>query len=145
MRQKLDKPKVLEVTNLRSTLLNKELHYTNGEFFCMEKSQNCYIYKNGATTRYEGKLSLSALEVYFVDSEGGLSEFEFGRYQGERISLRFKTYKNGSSSKMIIKNRTGIYYLPSFFGKRQRVDSLEKAKELWLANNKSLEDSSEYY
>lgn len=145
MREKSDKPKTLEVANLRATLLNKELHYRNGEFFCIEKSQNCYLYKNGTTTRYKGKIALSALEVYFVDSEGGLSEFEFGRYQGDRISLRFKTYKNGSSSEMIIKNKTGIYYLPAFFGKTQRVNSLEKAKELWLANNKSLEDSSEYY
>jgi len=145
MRQKLDKPKILEVANLRVTLLNKELRYTDGEFFCIEKSQNCYIYKNGTTKRYKGKLSLSNLEIYFVDSKEGLSEFEFGRYQGERISLRFKTYKNGSSSPMIIKNKKAIYYLPAFFGKTKRVDSLEKAKELWIANNKSLEDSSEYY
>ncbi len=145
MKKAQEKPKALQVSNLRSLLLSGELRYSDSEFFCIDKSKSCYIYKDGETDKYEEDIALGDLSVYYLDDEESLQEFDFGRYHDRRVSLRFKTYHNGSSSQMIIKSREGIYYLPSFFGKSTKVDSLDKGKEMWIANKERLEDSGEYY
>jgi prepilin-type N-terminal cleavage/methylation domain-containing protein len=145
MKEEAKSKKPLHIDSLRTTLLSGDLNHTDGEFFCIDHSKSCYVYKNGTTTRYKGKLALGELEVYYVDEEQRLTKVEYGRHDGHRLSLRLQSYHNGSSKPLIIKNQEGIYYLPSFFGMTQKVDSLDSAKEMWLANRDILKDSSQYY
>jgi len=39
----------------------------------------------------------------------------------------------------------GIYYLPSFFGKAQKVKEMDEAKELWIKETYDLKDSGSFY
>jgi hypothetical protein len=46
---------------------------------------------------------------------------------------------------MVIRDRTGIYYLPVLFGGAIKTASLEEAEALWLKYTDLLTDSGEFY
>ena len=139
------KPKALNIKNLRASLARQGLFYSDTELFCLDQCQQCYLYRNGETTDYEGDLALGDLTVYQADRDDKLAKIDFGRYQDHRVSLRFSLYHNGSSSQLVIQNKTGIYYLPALFGKTVKTDSIEEAERLWLKDTHILADSGEFY
>lgn len=145
MQRTQSKPKAMGIENLKSTLSEQGLLHTDGELFCLDKCQKCYLYQNGETTEYEGDLALDDLTVYRMDKDEKLEKVDFGRYQDHPVCLRFAFHHNGSSSQMVIRDRTGIYYLPSFFGKATKTASLEEAERLWLKYTDLLADSGEFY
>lgn len=145
MQRTQNKPKALGVENLKSTLGEQGLLHTDSELFCLDKCQKCYLYQNGETTAYEGDLALGDLTVYRLDRDERLEKVDFGRYQDHPVCLRFVFHHNGSSSQMVIRNKTGIYYLPALFGKTIKTASLEEAERLWLKNSDLLADNGEFY
>jgi prepilin-type N-terminal cleavage/methylation domain-containing protein len=145
MQKKQKEPDAMRVENLKSTLHQQGLLHTKGELFCLDKCKKCYLYQDEETSEYEGKLALGDLTVYRMGSDDRLEKLEFGRYQDHPVCLRFKFYHNGSSSQMIIQNKTGIYYLPALFGETVKVASLEEAEALWLKHRDLLTDNGEYY
>ncbi|MEA3490665.1 MAG: prepilin-type N-terminal cleavage/methylation domain-containing protein [Campylobacterota bacterium] len=145
MQKTQEKPKALQITDLKSSLKEQNLLHADSELFCLDKCQKCYIYQDGKSTLYGGELALGDLMVYDMDSDGNLKKVDFGRFQDHAVCIRFKYYHNGSSSQMVVKNSEGIYYLSSFFAEPVRVDSLDSAEELWVAHADELADSGEYY
>lgn len=117
------------------------------ELFCINKSTECYVVKGGAITAYENGVKFGKnLEVHFVDKDNRLVQVdEFGRIKDKKISFRYHLYPNGSTTQMIISNDQGIYYLPSYFSKAQKVADLEEAKALWVKEQYDLGDSGSYY
>jgi len=145
MRTTQEEPKALQISNIKSTLAKEGYSHKDIELFCIAKSSSCYIYQDGDNSKYDGDIALGDLSAYRLDERNDIQKIDFGRIDDHRVSLRFKLYHNGSSSQLILKNTTGFYYLPPFFDKPTKVDSLESAKKLWLANREYLEDSGEYY
>ena len=145
MQRTENKPEVLGVENLKSTLGEQGLIYTDSELFCLDKCQKCYLYQDGETTEYEGGLVLGDLTVYRMGEDEKLEKVDFGRYQDHPVCLRFALHHNGSSSQMVIRNKTGIYYLPVLFGEAIKTASLEEAEALWLKYTDLLADSGEFY
>lgn len=145
MQKREKEPKAMQIPTLKSTLLEQGLGHTESEFFCLDKCSNCYLYHDGETTPYSGKLALGEATVYHLGRNRKLEKRDFGRYQDHPVCLRFKLHSNGSSSEMVIQNERGIYYLPVLFGEVERVASLEEAESLWLQYSDLLEDNGGYY
>ena len=145
MQKREKEPRAMQIDTLKSTLLEQGLGHTESEFFCLDKCANCYLYQNGETSPYSGKLALGDVTVYQLGKNGKLEKRDFGRYQDHPVCLRFKLHSNGSSSEMVIKNSSGIYYLPALFGEVSKTASLEEAESLWLQYSNLLEDNGGYY
>lgn len=145
MKTTQEKPKALQISNIKSTLAKQGYDHIDMELFCIAKSNSCYIYRDGDSEKYKEEVSMGELTAYRLDDRNDLQKIDFGRIDDHHISLRFKLHHNGSSSQLILKNATGIYYLPAFFGEPTKTDSIESAKELWLASRDHLRDTGEYY
>ncbi len=141
------KPDAITPLNLKS-IIKKEFPYNEDmEFFCIQNCRDCYIAKGADILPLKGNINLgSNLEVYKIDKNNQLVKIDnFGRIKDEKICLRYSLYKNGSSTELILSNDSGVYYLPSYFGKPIKLDDLDKAKELWLKEDLNLRDSGNYY
>ncbi len=125
--------------NLRENIV--KLLGNGGEFFCISKCQECY-YSNSA---YKGQLRLGEIEAYILDESDNLQKIDFGRIDDEKVCLRYRVYPNHSSSKMVLKNNEGLYLLPSYFGKTQKVKDLQKAEELWLKDTDIASSQGDFY
>jgi len=117
------------------------------ELFCINKCQECYVMQAGEISPYEGGVNFGKdVEVYLLDDDNRFIQMdEIGRIDDKSVCLRYHLYSNGSTTKMIIVNNQGIYYLPSYFGKAQKVEDMEEAKELWIKEKYSLRDSGSFY
>ena len=142
--QKVD---TLKISNLSSTLRSLFQSDEDIEFFCIEKSTDCYIAKGANISPYEGNIAFgTALTIYKMDKDNHLVPIEeFGRIKDKKITFRYTLYANGSSTKMVLENNQGLYYFPSYFGEAQEVEDLEEAKELWTKPQYNIKDSGNYY
>ncbi|MEA3417780.1 MAG: type II secretion system protein [Campylobacterota bacterium] len=139
------KPKSLTPMTLKSTLLDQGLFHTDSEFFCLDKCQSCYLYQDDETGSYEGEVAFGDIKAYTLDQNDNLYQIDFGRYQDHPVCLRFGLHHNGSSSQMVIESKGKFYFLPAFFGEAVEVESLAKAKELWLQHTPLLANNGDYY
>jgi prepilin-type N-terminal cleavage/methylation domain-containing protein len=140
-----EKPKSLTPLTLKSTLLDQGFFHTDSEFFCLDKCRSCYLYQDGETHSYEGETAFGDIKVYALDRNDNPYQIDFGRYQDHPVCLRFTLHHNGSSSQMLIESKGKFYFLPAFFGEAVEVESLDKAKELWLQYTPLLANSGDYY
>lgn len=142
-----NKPKALGPVNLKSSILNSELFQGEGTLLCINNCRSCYLRKNinAPFEAYENKIDLQGAEVYTLDANDAIQRVEYGRYDDAKICLVMQFYRNGSSTKMILKQKDDVYLLPSYFGEAEKVASLESAKELWLQETKSVANRGDYY
>ncbi len=145
--KRINVPKALTPLNLKSTIVHSEFFSGEGTLLCINQCKNCYIRENINTPfqAYKNKVDLAGTRAYTLDRYNALNEIEPGRYQDQRICLEMNFYKNGSSTQLVLENKHGIYFLPSFFGEPKKVDSLEEAKALWLADEKNIANSGDFY
>jgi len=141
------KAQTLTPLTLKSTILHSGILEGEGALLCINQCKNCYL-RSGIHSDfkpYRNKIDLTESTVYSIDEHDTLVKMEPGRYHDRKICLFMQFYTNGSSTQMIIKNKKGIFFLPSFFGKPQKVGSLEEAKAVWLQNSYLLSDSGDFY
>lgn len=141
------KPLVLTPLTLKANIINSSIFQGKGTLICINNCRQCYLRADISSPfeEYKGKIKLDQLEVYFVDRNGALQKKEFGRYHDEKICLQINFYQNGSSSQLILKDSKGIYFLPAFFGKAQKVNSLSDAKALWLQYIDKISSEGNFY
>ncbi|CAA6821614.1 MAG: Unknown protein [uncultured Sulfurovum sp.] len=141
------KVKVLDASTLPSTLRQSFKGQGDIEFFCIKKSEECYVLQGKNISAYNGGINLGKdLEVHVLDNDNHFIQLdEQGRYKDKKINLRYHLYSNGSTTQMVIVNNQGIFYLPSYFGQAQKVDDMGEAKDLWLKEEYSLRDSGSFY
>ena len=141
------KPKALTALNLKSTIMKSDLFTEEATLLCIDKCRSCYLRKgiHSAFQAYEHGIDLKDTKAYTLDSRESLLRMEYGRYQDRDICLILDFYKNGSSTQIILKNESGVYFLPAFFEVPQKVDSLEDAKDLWLKNSDLASNSGDFY
>ncbi len=145
MQKSSAKPKMLTPKNIKEVLAQSDLLHSEGELFCVDACRKCSLYRDGKTTKYEGDIALGEIEAYRLDKEEKLSKVDFGRYDDQPVCLRFAFHPNGSTSQIVIQNKTNTYYIPSFFGDVIQFRSLEEAEEYWVAQRESLKDQGDYY
>ncbi len=142
-----NKAKALTPLTLKASIVNSEQFLGEGTFLCIDKCRSCYLRKNinAPFESYENKIDLKETEAYTLDASDNLQKIDYGRYQDEKVCLVLHFYPNGASTQLILKQKDAIYFLPAFFGKAKKVDSLEKAKDLWLGNNRYVHNSGDFY
>lgn len=142
-----NKPKALTPLNLKSNITNSEMFSGKATMLCVNKCTKCYLRKgiNASFSSYGHGIDLKDTKAYTLDNTDSIVEIEYGRYKDEKICLVIDFYRNGSSTQIILENKSGVYFLPSFFRKAQKVESLADAKELWLKYNATVSDSGSYY
>ena len=142
-----EKAKALSPLNLKSSIVNSALFQGEGTLLCINACRSCYLRKNinAPFEAYENKIDLEDTEVYMLDGNDALFRMEYGRYDDAKICLTMQFYRNGSSTKMILKQKDDIYLLPAYFGEAQKVDSLNDAKELWLKETRLANNRGDYY
>ncbi len=141
------KNKALSPATLPSTFRQEFKGKGEVELFCINQCKECYIVIDNTITAYEGQINLGEeLEVEMLDKDNRFYKVnDFGRIKDEKVCFRYHLYANGSTTKMVISNKQGIYFLPSFFGKAQEVNDTEEAKTLWVKEEYSLDDSGAFY
>ncbi len=141
------KPKALTPLNLKSNILKSDIFHSEAMLLCIDKCRTCYLRKgiNGSFEAYEHGIDLKDTEAYTLDERESLQRKEYGRYKDKKICLAIDFYRNGSSTQIILKNESGVYFLPAFFGEAQKVDSLDDAKDLWLKNSDLVSNNGEFY
>jgi prepilin-type N-terminal cleavage/methylation domain-containing protein len=138
---------VLDPTTLPTTLRDTFKGQGDVEFFCINKCTECYIMQGANISPYDGGINLGKdVEIHRLDNNDQFMKLdELGRIKDKKICFRFHLYPNGSTTQMVIVNNQGMYYLPSYFGKAQKVADMDEAKALWLKEDYSLRDSGAYY
>jgi len=138
---------VLDPTTLPATLRDAFKGQGDVEFFCINKCKECYVMQGTSITPYDGGINLGTeVELHRLDNNNQFVKLdELGRFKDKKICFRFHLYPNGSSTQMVIVNNQGIYYLPAYFGKAQKVADMDEAKALWTTEEYSLSDSGAYY
>ena len=145
-----DEKKKVEILD-PSTFPNKFRESFKGqgdvEFFCIKKCKECYVIQGGNISPYDGGIDFGDdVEIHLLDDDNRFVEIDdLGRIKDEKVCLRYHLYANGSTTQMLIVNKEGIYFLPSYFGKAQKVADMEEAKELWVKEEYSLRDSGSFY
>ena len=147
LQHKEEKIKVLDPSTLPFEFRKAFKGQGDVELFCINKCQECYVIKEGNISPYKGDIDLGKeIEIYLLDNDNRFVQIDdFGRIKDEKVCLRYHLYSNGSTTQMLIKNSDGIYYLPSFFGKAQKVKEMDEAKELWIKETYDLKDSGSFY
>lgn len=141
------KPKALTPLNLKSNIVSSELFSGQATLLCIDKCRSCYL-RRGVSSEfqeYKSPIDLTNTQAYTLDRQDALTDIEYGRYQDKKICLIMDFYNNGSSTQIILKNDTGAYFLPAFFGEPQAFSSTEEAKEYWLRNSTAVSDSGEFH
>lgn len=147
VRKHEEKADIIDPTSLPSALRKAFPGDQEIEFFCINQSTQCYVAQGTDIVAYEGLIRLgSNVEIYKVDENNQLVQIdEMGRIKDEKITFRFTLYSNGSHTQMVLANDEAIYFIPSYFGKPQKLSSLDEAKALWLKEEYDLTDSGNYY
>ena len=142
-----NRPKALTALNLKSTIIKSDIFTTEATLLCVNNCRSCYLRKgvSSAFEAYDQGIDLKGTEAYILDERESLLHLEYGRYQDQKICLLLDFYKNGSSTQIILKNKSGIYFLPAFFGAPKKVASLEEAKDLWLKNSDLASNNGDFY
>lgn len=141
------KPKPLNPMNLKAQILNSKLYEGQATLMCLDKCSTCYLRSDLSSSfqAYPNAIDLQNIKAYTLDESDSLVRIEYGRYDDKKICLIMDFYTNGSSTQIILENKGGAYFLPSFFGTALRFNSPEDAKEHWMNKSHSLSDSGAFY
>jgi len=142
--QKLE---ILDPTTLPTTFRESFKDQGDVELFCLNKCKECYVLQGGVVSPYDGGIDFGKdVTVHLLDKSNHFVQVDdFGRMKDQKICLRYHLYANGSTTQMVIVNKKGTYFLPSYFGKAKKVADMEEAKELWVKEEYSLRDSGNFY
>jgi len=135
--------------NLKSSILKRLKLTSDITFFCIDGCSRCYTIQDRKISPFKGNINFGAnLEIYIVNSSGKLRQLngeDFGSINDHKICFKFTIYKNGSSTKYILSNEEGVYFLPSYFGKPQEVKDIDSGVSLWLREEFDLRDEANIY
>jgi len=141
------RPKPLTILNLKSTIIKSEIFSGHAMLLCINKCKNCYLRDdvNSPFQAYKNSIDLKEIKTYTLDNNDDLIRIEYERFKDQKICLKMDFYTNGSSTQLILQNKEGTYFLPSFFGDAKKFDSPEDAKEYWLEKSHRLDNTGDYY
>ena len=139
--------KPLTPLNLKKSILNSKFFTGESTFMCTNKCKKCYFKKgsNGTFNTFKSKINLKGIEVYSLNESDSVIRVKYERYNDEKICLVINFYNNGSSTQLIIKNKTDVYFLPGYFGEAKKFDSVSDAQDYWVEKSKLVKDSGSYY
>jgi prepilin-type N-terminal cleavage/methylation domain-containing protein len=141
------KPKPLTPMNLKTQIVNSPLHKGRTTLMCLDKCSSCYL-RSGLSSSFQtygNDIDLQGLKAYTIDQDDSLVSVEYGRYDDKEICLIMDFYRNGSATQIILQDKEGTYFLPSFFETPLHFDSPQEAKAYWVNKSYRLSDSGAFY
>lgn len=141
------RPKALTPLNLKENIIHSAFFSQKATLLCVNKCKECYIRKGLSSPfkAYENKINLGNIKVYTLDQSDSLTQIEYRRFNDKKICLVLDFHANGSSTQLILEDEKHAYFLPAFFGKAKKFDSVEDAKEYWLEKNRVVSNSGDFY
>jgi len=141
------KPKALTPLNLKETIVNADWFSGHLTLLCLDKCKTCFIRRDISSkyTPYTNAIDLTDIKAYTIDKSDSLVRIEYERYNDKKICLKMDFFPNGSSTKIILENEEGAYFLPSYFEEPKFFPSPEDAKEYWLNNTQLVSDTGAFY
>ena len=141
------KPKALTPLNLKQTIMDSELFKGRLTLLCVDKCKTCLLRHSIASPYqpYNNSIDLTDIKAYTIDSRDSLVQIEYERYNDKKICLQMDFYPNGSSTKIILENEEGAYFLPAYFEEPKQFPSVEDAKEYWMNNTQQVADEGAFY
>ena len=141
------KPKMeVNASNLPA-YLQKNLR-GNGEVVCIKKCKECYYITNSSKPQNAPlPLYLNVQAEYTLDKNNNPQKLELGRYKDKKVCLRFRHYKNGSISQIILDlGESKFLFIPSYFGEGKLFNSLSDARDWWVRDSQNiLRSRGEWY
>jgi hypothetical protein len=140
-------PKALSPLNLKSTLISSGKFKKHLTLLCINKCKTCLLRTNisSAYQPYDNTIDLAGIKAYTIDTSDSLVRIEYERYNDKPICLKMDFYPNGSSTKIILENEQGAYFLPAYFEEPKMFDSPEDAKDYWLENTQLVSDNGAFH
>jgi len=127
---------VVTIANLPK-YLQKSLN-GDGEVICINNCNECY-YITGSSKPQNTSLPipLNVKNEYILDRNDNPLKIELGRYKDKKVCLRFRHYKNGSISQLILDLGDRAIFLPSYFGEGKEFESISEAADWWVRNSQN--------
>lgn len=141
------KPKALTPLNLKE-IISSSVDFTGeASFLCLNQCTVCLIRPNinAPYTKYPGALALGDIKAFTLDGDDILEEIEYGRYDDQKICLKMDFYPNGSSTQLIVKNKTASYFLPAHLQAVKTFENTSDARAYWLERSQLVSDQGNYY
>jgi prepilin-type N-terminal cleavage/methylation domain-containing protein len=141
------KLKALTPLNLKSTFLKTVKNTNELSLLCVNHCKTCYLRKgiNTSYQPYKNNINLHDVTVYTLDRSDSLVPIEYERYNDQKVCLQMDFYSNGSSTQLVLENKNGVYFLPSYFDKPHYFQTLEEAETYWITQTKLVSDRGEFY
>jgi len=130
-------PKVeVNATNLPS-FFQKNLN-GDGEVVCIKGCKECYYITNSSKPiNAPMPMRLSVKNEYILDKNDNPIKLDLGRYKDKKVCMRFRHYKNGSISQIILDLGDKVLFIPSYFGEGKEFDSVSQAADWWVKDSQN--------
>lgn len=140
-------PKALTPLNLKSTITSSKDFTGQVTLLCINNCKKCFLRHDISSTytEYSNGIDLSGIKAYSIDKSNALTRIEYERYNDKQVCLKMDFYPNGSSTQIILENKEGSYFLPTYFEKAKQFESPEDARDYWLENTRLVSDNGDFY
>ena len=140
-------PKSLTPLNLKMNIVSSQNFNAKVTLLCIDNCKTCLLRRNISSTYepYSHGIDLTDIKAYTVDSRNALVQIEYERYDDKKVCLKMDFYPNGSSTQIILEDKKGAYFLPTYFEDAKKFESPEDARDYWLENTQLVSDNGEFY
>jgi len=111
----------------------------DGEVVCIDKCKECYYITN-ALKAQNAPIPMFIKNVvgeYILDKNNNPVRLDLGRYKDKKVCMRFRHYKNGSISQIILDLGNKVYFIPSYFGEGKEFGSISEAADWWQKDSQN--------
>jgi len=119
----------------------------DGEVVCINKCKECYYItnsKDAATAPIP--MVLNVKNEYILDKNDNPVKLDLGRFKDKKVCMRFRHYKNGSISQIILDLGDKVIFLPSYFGEGKEFGSISEAADWWIKDSQgTLRSRGDWY
>jgi prepilin-type N-terminal cleavage/methylation domain-containing protein len=139
-------PKVeVNASNL-PTFFQKNLN-GDGEVVCIDNCRVCYyITINPNPTNAPLPMNLSVKNEFILDKNDNPVKLDLGRYKDKKVCMRFRHYKNGSISQVILDLGDKALFIPSYFGEGKLFSTVNEAADWWVKDSQNgLRSKGDWY
>ena len=119
----------------------------DGEVVCIDHCKECYyITDDGRPINSPLPIPLNVLNQYILDRNDNPVKLDLGRFKDKKVCMRFRHYKNGSISQMILDLGDKALFIPSYFGEGKEFNSVNEAADWWLKDDQgALRNKGDWY
>ena len=110
----------------------------DGEVVCINDCKECYYITNSQNPQNAPiPLVLKVKNEYILDKNNNPQKVDLGRFKDKKVCMRFRHYKNGSISQVILDLGDKVIFIPSYFGEGKEFGSISEAADWWVKDSQN--------